>query len=593
MIFILCAVLLAVFLLVAVLAAIKSREKSALCKKYIFGYADFAIITALVLMCSAMLFSGLGSRSSPESTTDVAKMPVAFAFYEPTYVEDLMIYPVSNKINGVDKLMLSYTDEAGREHHKVVTDYNVYSWYMLDVSQKISRLVIYAEGNRLEIGELGFWTEQGRMTADASLGAVFLRTDNGFERSGFEIGIFDEQETIPDRADYTNGMYFDEIFHSRTAKEYIDGESAYEWTHPPLGKILISEGIRLFGMNPFGWRFMSALFGVLTVAAMYLFAKLVTKNTLISASAGLLLTFDFMHQVQSRIGTVDVFLVFFVLLMYMFLYIALSREKVGYLSLLFSGISFGLAFSVKWSAIYAAIGAGIFLAMRILKKGEQMRERIKLFGFCALVFVLIPICIYVLSYIPFVSSDGKTGFAAILENQMNILSHHGESAVGMVHEYSSKWYTWAFNIKPVFYCSAWTDAQTVGAISTFGNPIVWWLGIVAVLSNAVLAIAKKDKKAVFLLAGYFSLMLPWMLIARPAFIYHYYPCTVFMILLTANMFLHITERSKKLSYVAIGLVTVASVCVLVMFLPVIRGIPVNSEYIDRFLQWIPTWNLYV
>ena len=71
MIFILCAVLLAVFLLVAVLAAIKSREKSALCKKYIFGYADFAIITALVLMCSAMLFSGLGSRSSPESTTDV------------------------------------------------------------------------------------------------------------------------------------------------------------------------------------------------------------------------------------------------------------------------------------------------------------------------------------------------------------------------------------------------------------------------------------------------------------------------------------------------------------------------------------------
>ncbi|MBR2717342.1 MAG: glycosyltransferase family 39 protein, partial [Oscillospiraceae bacterium] len=53
----------------------------------------------------------------------------------------------------------------------------------------------------------------------------------------------------------------------------------YEITHPPLGKAIISLGIRLFGMTPFGWRFMGALTGVLMVPLMYLLVKQLTKDT--------------------------------------------------------------------------------------------------------------------------------------------------------------------------------------------------------------------------------------------------------------------------------------------------------------------------
>ncbi len=31
--------------------------------------------------------------------------------------------------------------------------------------------------------------------------------------------------------------------------KFAHGMSNYEWTHPPLGKVFISLGVRMFGMN--------------------------------------------------------------------------------------------------------------------------------------------------------------------------------------------------------------------------------------------------------------------------------------------------------------------------------------------------------
>ncbi|MDQ3958543.1 MAG: PQQ-binding-like beta-propeller repeat protein, partial [Actinomycetota bacterium] len=45
------------------------------------------------------------------------------------------------------------------------------------------------------------------------------------------------------------GMYFDEIYHARTAGEYLAGKESYEWTHPPLGKELMALSIDAFS----GW----------------------------------------------------------------------------------------------------------------------------------------------------------------------------------------------------------------------------------------------------------------------------------------------------------------------------------------------------
>src|SRR5438105_2798603 len=51
------------------------------------------------------------------------------------------------------------------------------------------------------------------------------------------------------RLQIPNEQIFDEVYHARTAQEYLRGLEPYEWTHPPLGKLLIAIGVWMFGFN--------------------------------------------------------------------------------------------------------------------------------------------------------------------------------------------------------------------------------------------------------------------------------------------------------------------------------------------------------
>ncbi|MEG1461736.1 MAG: hypothetical protein RSC48_01380, partial [Anaerorhabdus sp.] len=65
--------------------------------------------------------------------------------------------------------------------------------------------------------------------------------------------VIDEQNTIPITPTYMNETYFDEIYHPRNAWEIVNGQDMYASVHPLLGTSIISLGISIFGMNPFGW----------------------------------------------------------------------------------------------------------------------------------------------------------------------------------------------------------------------------------------------------------------------------------------------------------------------------------------------------
>ncbi len=131
------------------------------------------------------------------------------------------------------------------------------------------------------------------------------------------------------------GKVFDEIYFARAGEEYLQNLRIYENTHPPLTKLLITLSIALFGGMPkghglggwtglnavighvangdnsYGWRFLDVVFGALVVMLLYAFAKRVTGSTLFATLTALLLTFDGMHFVQSRIATPEGFVVFF------------------------------------------------------------------------------------------------------------------------------------------------------------------------------------------------------------------------------------------------------------------------------------------
>ncbi|MBO2447025.1 phospholipid carrier-dependent glycosyltransferase [Actinomadura barringtoniae] len=83
--------------------------------------------------------------------------------------------------------------------------------------------------------------------------------------------------------------------------------------HPPGGKWMIAAGEWLFGLDPFGWRFMAALFGTLSVLILARIGKRMTGSTLLGCAAGLLLALDGLHFVASRTAILDIFVMFWVL----------------------------------------------------------------------------------------------------------------------------------------------------------------------------------------------------------------------------------------------------------------------------------------
>ena len=120
---------------------------------------------------------------------------------------------------------------------------------------------------------------------------------------------------------YPPERYFDEIYYPRSAVEYLTWAPQYEWTHPPLTKLLIALSILIFGgvHSPlgdtgYGWRFLNVVVGAAIVYLIYIFAKRITGSSVFASIAAGLLVFDGFHFTQSRIATPEITVAFFSLL---------------------------------------------------------------------------------------------------------------------------------------------------------------------------------------------------------------------------------------------------------------------------------------
>jgi dolichyl-phosphate-mannose-protein mannosyltransferase len=157
--------------------------------------------------------------------------------------------------------------------------------------------------------------------------------------------------------------------------------------HPEAGKWLIALGEEVFGMTPFGWRIASAVVGTLMVTVMIRLARRLTGSTLLGCVAGLLLCFDGLEFVLSRLALLDIFLAFFVLSAVACLVadrdwgrLRISRLVPGDFRAtasdwgpvrallwrpwrLAAGICFGLGCATKWNAIFPLAAFGILVWM--------------------------------------------------------------------------------------------------------------------------------------------------------------------------------------------------------------------------------------
>ncbi len=466
------------------------------------------------------------------------------------------------------------------------------------------------------------------ISEDAVIGEIVLQNSNGdilpVRNSEYYPALFDEADTFPETINHLSGCYFDEIYYTRTAYEFIHGLPTYENTHPPFGKVLISWAASILGTTPFGFRFMGALFGVLMLPFMYLLGRNITRNRGLGAFICFLFAFDFMHFVQTRLTTIDVFVTFFIIVMYYFMerYINLSFYdtplKKTWIPLGACGIAFGFGVASKWTGAYAGVGLAIIFFTQLFMRYREYKHAlrspksstngithkyiinnfkentIKTIGFCMIFFVAIPLTIYLLSYIPFVDAYRPGLFERMLQNQDTMFSYH--SKLEATHPYSSTWYEWPTMHRPIFYYSNTLEGDIRQGISSFGNPLVWWTGIPAFIYMVYLTIKEKKKDAAFLSVAILAQYLPWTLVSRCTFIYHYFPSVPFLALMIGYSFLQFKQKSKLSPKVFWGLIigyATAAFSLFIMFYPVLSGAPVDANYVEQVLRWFDSWVLVI
>jgi len=544
---------------------------------------DVAALIILIGLATALSFVGLGTRSAPRTCWAPHHQGEAA-------VADLGgIVPIERFScwiglgHGACAVELS-RDGSSWERAGLFEQpdpFGFVEWRVLPVPAMARFVRLVAATPGLEIGEVGAFGPDGARLRLAAL-------DGATEP-------FDEQAIVVRTPTAATGMYFDETYFARSAWEQLRGLEPTETTHPPLGRTIVSLGIALWGMNPFGWRFMGALAGTLSVAVLYLIARRLLGKPSWAFLAGLLFGLDFLRIAQSRMATVDVFVLLFSLLAFWFVLEHGRGTARRWAWLLAAGVALGAALGCKWNAAWPAIGVTVLFATAELRRTGSARGRAgaiadavadaALRGVVCL--AVVPLAVYAAAWLPWaVGRDSPLG--DIVARHAAMYRYH--STIAETRWYASPWWQWPLDVRPIGLYRGTVDvpADRVASIVTMGNPAVWWAGVAAAPALTALALVRRDRIAAWILAALLCSWLPWAFASRRlTFIYHFLPASPFLALGLAHCLDRLVDRFPRARAVAVALAA-TSIAVLALFLPLLTGIPVPRAYAEA-LRWLKTW----
>lgn len=534
-------------------------------------------LLGLTAATAVLSFTYLGSLTAPQNPLDATDATKTQAVTPQEDTTHLWIYP-GVSTGGSLTVALSdgsvlYTQELGYS--------TVFSWEEVTL-QVPAGTTLQITVNNAQVFELAL------RGADGALVPV----EGGGE-------LFDEQDAVPDAISQLNSMYFDEIYHGRTGYEMLHAMPVYETTHPPLGKDFIMLGIAIFGMTGFGWRFSGTLFGVLLVPLAWCFGRRLTRRPWAGALAGSLLALDFMRFAQSRIATIDIYGTFFILLgAYFMLWYCQSVLVKGVNGSLWpmalGGLAFGLGCASKWTGIYAGAGlAVLYLGVLYARWKQHKPDFWQEFRTAALggvmFYVLLPFVIYLASYLPYLWRDPSFGLKDWWDCQEYMFWYH--STLEATHPFESRWYTWLLGLRPVWYFqNTHLDPGLKGSIAGLGGPVIWLAGLAAILLLFWRQISGRGTRTgAGVLILYATQLVPWMLVARCTFLYHYFPSSIFC--LTAIVLVLGGARNQQLARrIGVGLVAV-SLVLFVLYYPALSGLPIPANWAE-VLEILPSFGFY-
>ncbi len=531
---------------------------------------DIIAMLAITVVYTVIALYNLGNLSAPQSYEQITHQPnTVIDLGDDVQISKIKFYLGSRELSESRMLTISIKNENNDVvYSNDIKEGAVFFWSDIEDINATGRYVTITSNNPVYINEMGVYTGD-RLVAPVNV-----------------TGLTDEQELVPEFQSYKNSTYFDEIYHARTGYEFVNRQNVYEWTHPPLGKVFISWGIKGFGMTPFGWRIAGTLFGIFMIPFIYIFSKKMFGMSWLSICTSLMFAFDGMHFAQSRIATIDVYATFFIILMYLFMYKYYTMSfydasiSKTFIPLGLSGLAMGFAIACKWTGIYAGAGLAVIFFITMYRRFRESKTKFKKKAiltvvYCIFAFIAVPLCIYIVSYIPYMRSN-NCGIEGVIQNQIDMFTYHGKTVVSSTHPYSSHWYQWPVNQRPILYYAEEINGMSE-KIKSFGNPLVWWAGIPTFIFCIYKTFKDKDRNALFLVIAYLAQLVPWIFVTRTTFIYHYFPSVPFIVLMIGYSISQLFRRKRGVKRYAI-VYTILCIIVFMFLYPVLSGFPVQPGY---------------
>lgn len=339
--------------------------------------------------------------------------------------------------------------------------------------------------------------------------------------------------------------------------------------HPPTGKWVVALGEWMFGLTPFGWRFMSAVLGTLSVLMLCRIGRRLFRSTALGCLAGALMGVDGLHTVMSRTALLDLVVMFFVLAAFGSLLIDRDRARARLAAALpvdhdgharpdedtgdragtgvrpwriAAGVFLGLAASTKWNGLYFL---AFFMVLTLLwdvgarrVAGARRPYRAVLrrdLGWSALSVAPVALVTYLASWTGWFRSDdgygrhwadGRGGPWSWIPAPLRSLWHyeHGvyQFNVGLhtPHKYQSNPWSWLVQGRPVLFHYESPKPGRDGcrtadgcsqAILALGTPLLWWTACCALVYLLYRWALRRDWRAGAVLCAVGAGHLPWFL----------------------------------------------------------------------------------
>ena len=404
-----------------------------------------------------------------------------------------------------------------------------------------------------------------------------------------------------------NEPIFDEIFYPQYGLMYLQGEEFF-YAHPPFANYFYSfaiwlyshtnlleseslDKVNFFELSVLSYRWLNALIGSLLIPVIYGISNLLYRNQYFAILAALFIAIDGSLIVDSRTALANMILLFFGFTSIYFL-LKFLKNDARPLNLFIAAVLMGITVSIKWNGL-----GFLFISLVCIIHFGKYSSKI-LIGRSIMSYLFLTGLLYIIFFLPDLYLNTQYGF---IEKHQQMLGYHSTMVSANEHPYCSEWYSWPILNKPIAYYFSqdyFSGTQWFKNVHLLPNPLLNWLSFLAmiiIIARYSLVILKQGMSKessqeinLVLSIGFLANLLPWSMVDRCLFLYHYQPSYVFSMLALSFLVSKQLERNGVLRKI-MPLSIIAFVIVAFLYwLPIQLGFEIpDYEFYRR--MWFDSW----